>query len=274
MHICLITDKPDHPVMAAVTAELRASHAVRFLDPGDSTDGGTMAQAEMNDLADLYLLRSHDTAGLNLGARLERAGAVLINGSQATGACLDRLATSERARAAMLPWPDTWAISALGLCLDGEMPSHLSYPLVVKSRRSSRGDLVRRVDSRVEMETVAVSSPSEPVIVQPYLPSDGLDRKLYVVDGSIFGVCRPSPMSGGDPESRVPMSVRVGWARLASKVGHAFGLRAFGVDLVLSSSGPMIVDVNPFPGYRGVPEAPRALVAMIERTTAKKGDSP
>jgi ribosomal protein S6--L-glutamate ligase len=274
VHICLITDKPDHPVMAPLAAELRTRHRVRFLYPSAAAIGPTVARAEMDDLADLYLLRAHDTAGLNLGRRLERSGALLINSSRATGACLDRMATSERARAARLPWPDTWAISSLEAYLDGEIPPHLPYPLVVKSRRSSRGDLVRRVDSRVEMEAVAASSPMEPVIVQPYLPNDGLDRKLYAVDGIVFGVCRPSPMSEGDPERRVPMWVPVGWARLANEVGRTFGLRAFGLDLVLSDSGPMIVDVNPFPGYRGAPEAPRALVDMIERTAAEKGASP
>ena len=36
---------------------------------------------------------------------------------------------------------------------------------------------------------------------------------------------------------------------------EAFGLQAYGVDLLLTSEGPVVVDVNAFPGFRSMPDA-------------------
>jgi len=42
-------------------------------------------------------------------------------------------------------------------------------------------------------------------------------------------------------------------------------LRLYGVDLLVTEHGPIIVDVNSFPGFRGVPGADDALVDLVER---------
>jgi ribosomal protein S6--L-glutamate ligase len=47
--------------------------------------------------------------------------------------------------------------------------------------------------------------------------------------------------------------------------GEALGLRLFGVDLRADAGAPVVIDVNPFPGFRGFPEAMPALLAEIDR---------
>ena len=247
----------------AVLAELRLRHRVRVIDPDGSDDLPGALRSEMRDLADVYLLRSHSRSSFDFAARLERAGALLINEPEATSACRDRVATYERARSAGLPWPETSIASEIEEFAARSGPS--SYPLVVKSRRSYRGDVVRKVTSREELRALIPTWPHEPFVVQPYLPSDGRDRKLYVVDGTVFGMRSPSPLSGGDPAARVAISVPPALAQLARDVGQAFALRVYGVDLVVSASGPVIVDVNAFPGLRGVPGGAEALIDFIER---------
>jgi ribosomal protein S6--L-glutamate ligase len=49
------------------------------------------------------------------------------------------------------------------------------------------------------------------------------------------------------------------------ELGRAFNLRLYGVDLLITERGPIIVDINSFPGFRGVPGADHALVALVER---------
>ena len=39
---------------------------------------------------------------------------------------------------------------------------------------------------------------------------------------------------------------------MPNAVVRAVGLHLAGVDLVIGPDGPTVVDVNPFPGYRGV----------------------
>ncbi|MDQ4069776.1 MAG: hypothetical protein M3203_09965, partial [Actinomycetota bacterium] len=43
--------------------------------------------------------------------------------------------------------------------------------------------------------------------------------------------------------------------RAAVAAGAALGLEIFGVDLVVGGDGPVVVDVNGFPGFKGVPPA-------------------
>ena len=49
------------------------------------------------------------------------------------------------------------------------------------------------------------------------------------------------------------------------EVGRVFGLRLYGVDLLMTEQGPIVVDVNSFPGFRGVVGADSALISLIER---------
>jgi ribosomal protein S6--L-glutamate ligase len=265
LHLCLITDRPQHPVIAPVTAELSTRHRIRVIDP-DSVCLPAILERELRDPADIYLLRSHTQASMEIALRMERAGILVVNNWAAAEACRDRITIAARVQAARLPWPETWSLPELGPWA-AEMVSgkHLRHPVVVKSRWSRRGDLVRRVDSKAQAKTLAADWPREPVIVQRYIPNDGWDRKLYVVDDEIFGLYRPSPLTDGNPEARVTINVPAEWASLARKVGLAFGLRVYGLDLVLCPTGPTIVDVNAFPGFRGVAGAPEALVAMVDR---------
>jgi ribosomal protein S6--L-glutamate ligase len=41
------------------------------------------------------------------------------------------------------------------------------------------------------------------------------------------------------------------WTRVARAAGAALGLELFGVDLLITGGRPVVIDVNPFPGFRG-----------------------
>jgi ribosomal protein S6--L-glutamate ligase len=265
MRLCWITDKPRHPVLTAVVAGLGARHDARTLDP-EAGDPGELADRELGNPADAYLLRSHGPGGLELARRLEQAGARVVNSWAATSACADRWSMGDWLGTAGLPWPPTLAAGDLATVLaDVRVSRRLSYPVVVKSRWSRRGDVVRRVDDEAGLAELAAQRPAEPVTVQSYVPNDGYDRKLYVVDDVVLGLSRPSPLLDGDPERRTAIAVPAVWSRLARRAGRLLGLRVFGVDLLVSASGPVIVDVNAFPGFRGAPGATPALIAMIDR---------
>jgi ribosomal protein S6--L-glutamate ligase len=265
LHLCLITDRPLHPVIAPVAAELSTRHRVRVIDP-DAAGLQAALQEEVRDPADLYLLRSHTQASMGIARHVERPGTLTINNWAAADACRDRVAIAARVQGACLPWPETWGAPDLNAwATGGGLEMLLRHPVVVKSRWTRRGDLVRRVDTVAQLKAVAAEWPAEPVIVQRYIPNDGWDRKVYVIDGEIFGVYRPSPLRDGDPEARMAINVPVEWASLARRVGIAFGLKVYGLDLVLSATTPTIVDVNSFPGFRGVAGAAEALIAMVDR---------
>ena len=55
------------------------------------------------------------------------------------------------------------------------------------------------------------------------------------------------------------------WGQLALRIGRVFNLHLYGIDLLMTERGLLVVDVNSFPGFRGVPGADSALVSLVER---------
>ena len=51
----------------------------------------------------------------------------------------------------------------------------------------------------------------------------------------------------------------------------AFGLQAYGVDLLITPDGPVVVDVNAFPGFRSMPDADLHLVELVDGLLATTG---
>jgi glutathione synthase/RimK-type ligase-like ATP-grasp enzyme len=47
------------------------------------------------------------------------------------------------------------------------------------------------------------------------------------------------------------------------RCGELFDLELYGVDLIETEDGPYVIEVNCFPGYKGVPEADRLLAEYI-----------
>jgi ribosomal protein S6--L-glutamate ligase len=68
------------------------------------------------------------------------------------------------------------------------------------------------------------------------------------------------------PREQLPGEV----ADLARAAGSAFGLELYGVDVLVGESGPVVVDVNPFPGFRRFPSAAKALATQIVRRVERR----
>ena len=54
-------------------------------------------------------------------------------------------------------------------------------------------------------------------------------------------------------EQLIPL--RLEWRKLARRVGEIFGLEIYGLDVVETSNGPVVVDINDFPSFGHVPGA-------------------
>jgi ribosomal protein S6--L-glutamate ligase len=50
---------------------------------------------------------------------------------------------------------------------------------------------------------------------------------------------------------------------LALRCGELFGLELFGVDCLVTATGPVVIEVNEFPNYTGVPDADAALADHV-----------
>ena len=181
---------------------------------------------------------------------------------------------AQRMYDANLPWPFTRSFSTLGsLLADRETLTTLSFPQIIKSYYSHRGDLVDKVDSIDQLEMLAPEWSQEPIVLQEFAAGDGWDIKMWVIDQQIFAARRRTPLEPGASKEDFPISpeeLPSEWAHIAKEIGRVFNMRLFGIDLLMTERGPIIVDVNGFPGFRGVPGADSALVALVEHITQER----
>jgi glutathione synthase/RimK-type ligase-like ATP-grasp enzyme/aminoglycoside phosphotransferase (APT) family kinase protein len=274
--VCLLTDTPEHPLLAAFSDLLGGRHDIVVVNASSG------AGPENRDpSAEMYLLKSHTSQALALARVAESRGGKVINSAAATGLCQDRLRMAARARSLGLPFPDThylaW-LSDLGAWLAGSAAPN--PPVVVKSRTSRRQDLVTRLNRAACLRSLEVDWGEEPIVVQDFIPGDGWDYKLWVIGSRVFAGMRRSPLDSGVPvtiRSLDPRRLPPDWLDLTRTVGDAFDLQIYGVDILDTARGPVIVDVNAFPGFRGIAEAPEALAAFVLRngtaTVASRGAS-
>lgn len=277
MNICLIMDNPEtprHPVIGVALQKLSQTHNVRLLDVRELTGEQAIIQEQSHPQADLYLLKSHAPQALDLAHHLEQHGALVVNSWASSVSCQDRVLMSERMKLAHLPWPRTQHFTSLGSLLEQPaLLAALSFPCIIKSYYSHRGDLVGKIDSPAELQALAPTWNKEPVVIQDFAAGDGWDIKLWVIDQQIFAARRRTPLEPNAPKEDIPLSAEElpsDWAHITLEIGRVFDLRLYGVDLLMSEQGPIIVDVNSFPGFRGVPGADDALVALVQRLVGER----
>ncbi len=272
MNVCLIMDNPEtphHPVIAVALQQLRATHTIRMLDVRTLTRGEAIAQESMYTRADLYLLKSHAPQALDVAHFLEQQGALVVNSWASSLACQDRVLMTERMLDAHLPWPQTHHFDTLeNMLAQPQVLARLAYPLIIKSRYSHRGDLVDKVRSSEQLQALAAQWDQEPVILQELVASDGWDSKVWVIDEHIFAARRRTPLGANASKEDFPIAtseMSEQFLHVISEIGRVFDLRLYGVDFLMTERGPIVVDINSFPGFRGVPDADRALVTLVER---------
>src|SRR5437660_10626090 len=277
MHICLIMDNPEtpqHPVIAVALQKLSHKHITRLFDVRTLTGIEAISQEKSQPLADLYLLKSHAPQALEVARYLEGQGALVVNSWAASVACQDRVLMTQYLEAAHLPWPRTQDFPGLEYLLrQSDVLSALTFPVIIKSRYSHRGDLVGKMHSIEELRALSPLWNEEPVILQEFSQSDGWDIKLWVIDQAIFAARSRTPLEPGASNEDIPLSadeLPEDWRRITLENGKTFNLRLYGVDLLMTVSGPVIVDVNSFPGFRGVQGADDALVSLAESLLREK----
>ena len=212
--------------------------------------------------ADVVALRGLDLAALAAARWLEQAGVRCCNTVAATTLARDKAATEQALRAADVPRPRTVTVPRWN-----DVRSLASAgPVVVKPYAGSRGAGVVDGDSLPEREPF-----TGPFVVQERVDGDGLDRKLYVVGETVRGVLRtwpPRTLADKRGTAFVPSDDE---RELALLTGRALGLELFGVDVLYGAAGPVVVDVNAFPGYKGVPDAASLLLHYLTSSAAQLG---
>ncbi|MER6626917.1 hypothetical protein ABT301_01525 [Streptomyces sp. NPDC000987] len=235
-------------------------HQVDVLRPGGSLL--RLTEAVQTSTHDAWVLKTVSGGpGLTLLEAAASAGLTTVNNARAIRGVRDKALAAAIGLNCGLPLPATYAAARPELLL--EIPDS-EYPIVVKPADGSAGRAVHLVSSPHRLAEMLPELAGEGMLVaQPYVPNSGVDIKVYSVGDELYATERCSPLHPDHAvrERRVPLSAEI--AAIAAQVGVVYGLDLYGVDVVLGPDGPVVVDVNDFPSFRQVPDAPARLARAV-----------
>jgi ribosomal protein S6--L-glutamate ligase len=215
---------------------------------------------------DLYVLKSARPLSLSLAGALDTLGATILNPIGVTLRCRDKVVATRLLRTAGVPVPETWiAATARDLAEIVERG-----PIVVKPSRGSGGEGVTIVRDQGGLESVAPSDGF--VFAQRYHEPRDRDHKLYRIGDELFGVRRIWPARTYEEKLGEPFEPDAELANIARQCGDAFGIDLYGVDVVVSDDGPVVVDVSAFPGFKGVPDTAFRLARYIRAAAGRAAE--
>lgn len=183
-----------------------------------------------------------------------------VNRWEAIQAVRDKPYAVQLLARAGVPTPTTYLTDRPGSLAD--LPK-AAWPLLLKPPYGDNGLGIVRVESPDELERLPWSEGM--VVAQHYVDVAGIDVKLYGAGDEVWAVRRPSPLlAPAEPSGPVLLPVTRELRTLALACRDAFGLELYGVDVLPSPDGPLVVDVNDFPNYTGIAEAPDAVADLVE----------
>jgi MFS family permease len=206
---------------------------------------------------DLYVLKSRTELSLSLAGVLHAQGARFLNPYECCVSTQNKIVSARRLQRAGVPTPRTWVTGDFGLL--EELVDDV--PLVLKPYRGHRGAGIHVVHDRAALR--AIPRTDDPMLVQEFVAGTGEDVKVYVVGEQVFAVRKQFSEDSFAQPGR-PSAVSPELRDIALRCGHALGLGLYGLDVIESRSGPVVVDLNYFPGYKGVPDIAPLIADYIE----------
>jgi ribosomal protein S6--L-glutamate ligase len=254
-------------ILSAVTTEiidrLRVHGAqVELLVPEDQPlDCADLAGEPRHDV---YVLKAKTALTLGIAGAMTAASARVVNTFAASSLTRDKLASTTVLAGRGVPVPTSFATGQAGLLRDllG------GGPLWLKPPRGSQGAGVQRLASVADLsasDTLTRDAHDLPVplFAQAEVPSGGFDLKVYVVGERMWAVKRPFPARSLAEKLGEPARIAPPIRDAAVTCGAALGLELYGVDFLVAGDEFFVVDVNAFPGYKGVPAAPSAIAEYL-----------
>ena len=134
-------------------------------------------------------------------------------------------------------------------------------PLIVKLLEGTQGKGVVLAETKKAAESVinAFKSLNANILVQEFIKeANGKDLRLFVVDGKVVASMQREAAPGefranihmGGTASIVKVTPEE--KKIAIKAAKAMDLKVAGVDIIRSSKGPLLLEVNSSPGLEGI----------------------
>jgi ribosomal protein S6--L-glutamate ligase len=184
----------------------------------------------------------------------------------------DKAVAAAFAHAHGLPIPLTYFVAHPRLLQ--QIPED-DYPLVVKPSNGSTCREIYRLDHPADLAKLEITKADHSFfLAQRYVENAGFDIKLYVAGTEVYAVARKSPLHPDvDVKQRLlPLTPEL--RELALRTGAIFGLHIYGLDVVETSHGFVVLDINDFPSFSNVPGATTLLTNYVLHLASRPAPRP
>ena len=217
---------------------------------------------------DFYLFKSHSPLAESLAAAAHYRGCRLLNEYPATMKVRDKVLTCTMLLQAGIPTPRTFVTDSI----ETLRPVVREMPIVVKPYRGRRGQGIEicmdeaQFDDLVNRRAAGSDAPEDEggedgtalgerlIFAQEYEEHEPYDYKAYAVGDYVHAIKRIFPATTKEEKEGTPVGDDPELVDLVRRCGKLFGLELYGVDLVKTPKGFSVIEVNCFPGYKGVPQ--------------------
>jgi ribosomal protein S6--L-glutamate ligase len=234
------------------TALQAEGHDVTLID----ADAYEVADGKGLNAFDLIVVRGRSWSVLALLSLAEWCGKPVLNSRASIAAVHNKADMAIALADGKVRTPRTFVgrVESLSKCVP-----EACYPLILKPIFGDNASGLQIVDSSRSLHNL--QWPDEAALAQQYLANDGYDIKLYGVGDALWVVRKNSPLnvSRKARASAELLPLTPEFESLGRRCARLFGLHLYGVDCILTPAGPVVIEVNEFPNYSGVPDADRTL---------------
>ena len=244
-----------HPVISKVAADLQRRG---WRVDQRITEDDVRPVEDFRIEHDLYVLKSSSPMTDQVAGLIAAQGGRTLNDAAAIQRIRNKVFVDKFLRDRGVPIPESYlaGVAGLGAVLEER------GPLIVKPFDGRHGIGVRVVRTPDQLQDATRSAC---VYAQELKVGDGLDRKIYVAGEHVWASRKAFASGESYLRDAEPFEATPAMRAIALRIGALLGLEIYGVDMIDADDGLWVVDVNGFPGFKGVPDAAPVLAEYIDR---------
>jgi ribosomal protein S6--L-glutamate ligase len=230
-----------------VLEELFAILTQRGFDVTEGIPDAAVQDLDLTPRHDLYILKARTKLAVSIAGALHQRGARLLNPYPSCVMLLNKIVTTAAMRHEGIPTPRSWAVTDPSLFSAAVTERG---PFIIKPFDGIHSQGIRVVSDPDQFR--GLTQTNEPLLVQEFVDGCTERLKIHCVGERVFATWKPFSL-GGTHVPGQPRAVSDEVREIALRCGRLFGVGLYGLDVLVGQDGPVVVDVNSFPGYGGVP---------------------
>lgn len=273
-----IRERPDVDDLMIRRAAIALGHKVQiyiahhFQFTFDANEGPSLLYKNRKfNPPDIMIIRAYVLTDIDLKLsivkQLQLMGVPTVNHYLPIVRAKNKVRTLQILNHAGIPIPKTFVLNNAEY-MDAAVEQIGSFPVIVKTTQGSMGNGVTILESRRSLRSVLDTIPKTFYLIQEYVKeAKGKDLRVFVVGGKIVAAMERKAKKGefranfqqGGSVSNIDLTEEE--KKISLEATRLIGLDVSGVDIIRTSEGPKILEINSNPGLEGITMATGVNVA-------------